>query len=142
MLKHLLPFPLAPCLRLGEVAQREQRARQLALAQVRQEVGLVLDGIGGQRQPYLLLLSLLLLRCLSACRHRRCMLPCRSLLRRRRDRCPPLQPGIVPRGNPVKGAAVLRFQVLVKGPKLDPAEAAVPGRGEQAWQKASMEVQA
>ena len=52
---------LAACLGLGEVAQREQRARQLALAQVRQEVGLVLDGVRGQRQPGLVPLVLLLL---------------------------------------------------------------------------------
>ncbi len=131
-----LPFKLAPCLRLGEVAQREQRARQLALAEVRQEVRLVFDGIRGQRQPHLLLsLLLLLLPCRSACRRRCCMPPCRLLLCCRRDRCPPLQPGIVTRGDPVKGPAVLRFQVLIKGAKLDPAEAAVPGQDEQMFKK-------
>ncbi len=97
---------------LGEVAQREQRARQLPLAQVRQKVRLILDCIRRECQPHILLLSavlllLLLLLLLGRLRDAfACRLRCRCCVR---VSCcgAALQPSVVPRRHPVKSRTVL-----------------------------------
>lgn len=96
-----------PHLRLGEVAQREQRACQLLLAQMCQEVRLVLHRIWREGQPHILLLSILLqgLRglqrgTLACCCCRRCCCPCCGAA---------LQASIVARGHSIKGSAMLLF---------------------------------
>ena len=88
---HRPPTPTPTHLCLGQVAKREERARQLLLAKVGQEVGLVLDFVGSEGQLH------------------------RAAPRR------PHQPRVVPRGHPVKAAAVCCVKVLVESAKLDPA---------------------
>ena len=80
---------------LCEGAQREYGPRELLLRQVRQEVCLVLDGVWRQREPDLAGWVLW---------------------------WGPHQPGVVARGNPVKAPAEVRFQVLVEGAELHPAQ--------------------
>ena len=83
---------------LGEAAQGEGAARQLRLAQPRQEVGLVLDRVWGHAQLHWLLVP-----------------------------STPVDQRVVPRGYAVKAGTLSPLDVLVKGAKLDPERACQSG---------------